>query len=485
MTARSWSLALCGALLAAACSRSREERTSQADPEPAAPSPSVSDRRWLAVAAGAAPGDFQISIAQDLALAREALPGSGTILFGPGKNAQVATLAADRKGDELVGKLGDLLAPRGGRDSRFAPTTLAVDAPATPERFLAELRTLLSRPGEPAFVYVAGHGEEDTIAMWPQAALKVDDVGDELDRLVPRRRLVLMMTTCFGGSFADLAFAPGAETEGVSGDFCGLFATTGDLPADGCDPNPDRRSQEGYGIHFLNALLGRDRDGASSSAGLDVDGDGRISLLEAHTRARSTSQSANVPTTTSEQFLRAVAPKSGDAMPLEIAEERAVIDALAARLGLAVGPDVRTARERVARELAALETKHRLAASLADRAREKENDAYRMAMGDLLARWPVLDDPWHADYAATLAGERAAITAHLEQSPSYARYRAAVAAAIASEDEMWALRARAAPWENLLRAIDTEILAGRLKSAGGAPWRRYQRFLECERTIPR
>jgi len=471
-------------LIAASCSRSSDQREGS-EPRPGAEVAGRSDQRWLALGAGGTPADFQVSIAQDLALARSVLPGAGTMLFGAGKGSPVATLARDRDPDDLVTRLGDLLAPRAGRDSSFAAATLAIDAPSTPERFLAELRTLLARPGQPAFVYVAGHGEEGTIAMWPQTALKVEAMADELGRLVPRRRLVVMMTTCFGGSFADLAFAPGQDNEAVSADLCGLFATTGDLPADGCDPNPDRRSQEGYGIHFLNALRGRDRDGAALAKGLDLDGDGRVSVLEAHARARSVSQSANVPTTTSEEYLRAVAPKTGDGDPFEIAEERAVIVALSQRLGLNEKDDLETLRERVSRELDALETKHRLAASLADRARNAENDAYRLASGELLARWPVLDDPWHPDYVATLERDRKAIVEHLDRSTSYARYREAVAAAIASEDEMWSLRAKAAPWENLLRALDTEILAGRLRARGGATWKRYQQFLACERTVPR
>ncbi|MBK8592387.1 MAG: hypothetical protein IPN77_25380 [Sandaracinaceae bacterium] len=113
-----------------------------------------------------------------------------------------------------------------------------------------------------------------------------------------------MITACFGGGFAELAFA-GAEVSAgpASHGACGLFATSAEHESNGCDANPDRQAQQGYALHLLHALRGQGRDG-QPVLGLDLDGDGRIGLLEAHTRARIASDSIDLPSTTSERFLR-------------------------------------------------------------------------------------------------------------------------------------------------------------------------------------
>jgi hypothetical protein len=124
------------------------------------------------------------------------------------------------------------------------------------------------------------------------------------------RPVRVVLTSCFSGGFAELAFA-GADAgkRELAAGRCGLFAATAEREASGCDPNPDRAAQEGYGLHFLQALQGRDRAGAV--AAIDLDGDGKVSLLEAHARARIASAGIDVPTSTSERWLRATPGAAG------------------------------------------------------------------------------------------------------------------------------------------------------------------------------
>ena len=105
-----------------------------------------------------------------------------------------------------------------------------------------------------------------------------------------------------------VAFETADESRGPSHTpRCGLFAGTWDRETSGCDANPDRRAQESYGLHFLHALAGKDRSGnALEPKRIDFDHDGKIGLLEAHARARIAAMSLDVPTTTSERFLRSV-----------------------------------------------------------------------------------------------------------------------------------------------------------------------------------
>jgi hypothetical protein len=276
------------------------------------------------------------------------------------------------------------------------------------------------------------------------------------------------------------------------GEHCGLFSAPWDLEATGCDPNPDRATHDGYGLHVLEALRGRDREGKPlPMASLDLDGDGRISLLEAHTRARIASTSADVPTSTAERWLRHAAPSRGSETPaalpeapaerpeaIELPEETAVIAALTERLGF-VGREAGAALELQRRE-ADLEAVLRGL----DEAQAAEDAAYRLAAADLLARWPLLDDPWHPDHARVLARHRTAITEHLERSTTYADWLAARSDVDHLVSRSWELRTRAAPYERLARAVESLELAARLHAQGGEGWATFERILACERSVP-
>lgn len=463
----------------------REEPRASVEPRPV-----VTDlpagaraRDWLLAGGGGTPEFNQVSIEQDLELARSVLAGEGLVLFAGGRGADgVQTLAQAGGEDVLLGQLADLFAPRGGRTSRYRPTTLAVDAAATADRVQAALAASVAEDAAPLLVYLAGHGQAATapadtgIDLWGQTALRAVDVAGTLDG--GARPVRLVVTSCFSGGFAELAFV-GADAQAgrPARGRCGLFAATAEREASGCDPNPDRAAQEGYGLHFLNALRGRDREGkALARAELDVDGDGRISLLEAHTRARVASGGIDVPTTTSDRWLRArAAGLRGRSRPARLPEEDAVIAALSGELGSEAS--ARAGLEQVQKDMSA-------ATAEVERAGGDEDAAFRRTAGELLARWPVLDDPWHPDFAATLAGGRAAIAAHLAASEAYADYAAARAAGDAAREALGAALQRSARLERLVRAYETRALADRLQARGGADWRAYEALLACERWVP-
>lgn len=459
------------------------------------PAPPPGPVRWIALGGGGAPDRNQVSLEQDLALALEVLGPGGRILFagGPGTNA-VQVLDREPRGDPLRRALGEIFAPRAGRDARYRPTLLPVHAPATRPALLAALEETLARrssatdaAGGPAdlLLFVAGHGErgekrrDNVIDLWGGTNLSVAALADVLDAAPPQRRVRVVVATCFSGGFAELAFIGGDPRRGpAENDRCGLFAAPWDLESSGCDADPDRAAQEGFSVHFLHALRGQDREGRPlPPEQVDFDGDGRVSLLEAHARARIEARSFDVPTTTAERWLRAVAPVGGaEALPL-LPEDRAVVAGLSQRLGLEDAADALALLER-------LESLVTHTESVLAQAEEEELGAWHRLDAALLSRWPVLDDPWHPDFAATLQADDETIRAFLAASPEHHAWRAARAQVdrlVALLDE---LRLRAAPVERLVRAHETLTLAGRLQARGGPDWERYERFLACERSAP-
>src|SRR5690606_16956277 len=246
-----------------------------------------------------------------------------------------------------------LFDPRAGRDARYRESAVPADGPASARAILDALEAAMDDGDDALTVVLVGHGEggetprDSHFLTWGPGELWVEDVAAVLDEAAGHRPVRFVVTSCYSGGFAELAFESADPEKGAAADRCGFFATSWDRAASGCDPNPERGAQEGYGIHFFHALRGEDRAGRPlPMSELDLDGDGAISLLEAHTRARIASGSLDVPITTSERYLRATAGGrfTGDGRGAPV-EEVAVVERLSARLGLA---DPEQARVRLA-----------------------------------------------------------------------------------------------------------------------------------------
>lgn len=447
--------------------------------------------RWILAGGGPSPELNQVQIEQDVLLAEEILRplGDGLLLYAGGAGGEaIQELRDDPDPDPLRARLAELLDPRGGRDARYRVGRVRPAGPATAEAILEAVRGAIGDDTAPLTVYLAGHGvggegpADSQFLTWGPDDLTVDALSEVLDAAPDHRPVRLVVTACHAGGFAEIAFRAADPEEGAAeSDRCGFFATTWDRAAAGCDPNPDRGAQEGYGIHFLHALRGEDREGRDARDAIDLDGDALVTLAEAHARARVASSSLDVPVTTSEVFLRAAVPEAegpvGELPPAHLPVEQAVVRALAERVGLARPTDV----------VGRLDAIHARVEPLAARLDELDaalTRAREELAAELLHRWPVLDDPWHPDFAAVMEGERAAIEAHLESSGAAAHEAELEAERERVTREHDELLVEAAPLERLERALETLQLAAMLQAEGGSYWLRYLRFVACESGRP-
>lgn len=449
---------------------------------------SAAEIDWIAIGGGADPMSSQVSLEQDLRLAREVFGARGRVLFAGGRDAfGVQVLRDEPPGDGLRVELGDLLDPRDGRRAVYRKPEIDVAGAASPANVEAALEQAMADGDEPLLVYVATHGEKGEVPadnaaiLWGDFTMPARRLAELLEGRPTQRLVRVVVTSCYAGGFAELAFAGADPANRIASGRCGLFASPADDISSGCDPNPDRRAQDAYGLHFLEAIRGRDRAGkALPKDRLDFDRDGRISLLEAHTRSRIAGRSFDVPTTTSERWLREKtasleAPdETKDGAIPEVAEEYAVIAALREELGVL---DEAAARERLKA------AQHELDA--ADTRLREVGDDVADAAADLrillLERWPALDDPWHPDFAATFAAHRNEIAALLHTGKAakrYARRRREQDAVGVAFDEA---KMRLARVRVLVRAYENVELAARLRAKGGEDWANFTTLRHCER----
>lgn len=440
--------------------------------------------RFLALGGGPTPESNEVSLEQDIELVQRALPAPGLVLFAGGtSSSSVRELDPVAKGDAVRTALGDLFAPRAGRQSRYRMPSFSAER-ATLENVEARLSAALADGNTPLLVYIAAHGDQgsepksNTVALWGGRSLSVTRLSELHEQ--HQRPLRLVATSCFSGGFAELAFehADAAAHHPSRVPRCGLFAGTADRETSGCDPNPNRRAQESYGLHLVHALSGTRRDGSPLPGELaDFDHDGAIGLLDAHTWARIEAVSFDVPTTTSERWLRSAEPGSAAIDERLLPEEAAVVERLGAALRLSSEAAVRQRWAELDRLLAGLDAAIATGEDgLADRVADEATL--------LLEQWPVLDDPFHPEFEETFAQNRSAIESALWSSPE-ARARADAQASLrALYERLDRLAVDEARVLRLLRAYETLHKAAALMKRGGPAARYYSTLLDCERARP-
>lgn len=441
--------------------------------------------RTIIVGGGPTPDLDQVSLEDDVALAQRTIGAhDAVVLFagGPG-TAAVQERDPDPVGDPVVFALGNLFAPRGGRDAHYRRTRLSLHGGATLDEIFGALELALPDGAAPLLFYFTGHGAggeraSDSVAQtWGGAAFDAQALAEELEDTGTSRQVRMVITSCYSGGFAELAFEHADGTMGpTQQDRCGIFSTSWDRQSGGCDSDPDRGVHEGFGVYFLSALAGEDREGRDARGRIDLDQDGAITLSEALAYVRIASRAIDVPVTTSERLLRVVAPREGPSAAVSLPEEQAVIDALLASMGL---PSVEAART----SLSALHARSEENQDALEEAYAEAQDGAADVAGMVLSRWPVLDDPYHPDYPAMLEANHDAIAAFLESEDvgSWADAEDDADALQISED---ALEVQIAVHLRILQAAETLELAGRLAAEGGEGWRAFERMRACERSVP-
>jgi thiol-disulfide isomerase/thioredoxin len=192
-------------------------------------------------------------------------PGRITVLSGDGANPTADLALREAQPEEDFWRLGGTRLEEPFRTPiTFANSALPGFAlkPATVaeiDRFFGAVGARL-RDGDTLLLYVTDHGTKNAadttdnrITLWGKnQGLSVSELRARLAKLDPRVRVVLLMSQCYSGSFANAA--PRDASGLPSGNVCGYFSTTAERPAYGCYAEVRDRDETGHSFDFIEEL---------------------------------------------------------------------------------------------------------------------------------------------------------------------------------------------------------------------------------------
>lgn len=426
------------------------------------------------------PENDQASIeAQVRALSEVLEAGQPQVLFG---GAQGQAVRESAEIDDTTLWLGRIFSARDGVEGLYRESSLGAKAASLTTFFRAIDRGQTNPKG--TIVFGAGHGsgpsgdEPATLSLWTDAAIPLDRLAHHLDRRKRRGPFAMVLGQCYSGSFSDLLHRGGQTHAEIAEPIrCVLAAAPHDRTASGCTSDVNDPWAQAYVLEIAQAL---------NRPETDLDGDGAVSLAEAHARAKITDRTTDVPVRSSELY---VARILGDAAPEPLSypealksaevEDRAVLLALAPKSE--GGDPLRLA----AQEKTEVDRRAEAAEQAITDADQDLEDAERSARARVIARWPELSNPYRAS-ARALLYEQPAEVVGLVRGTSLGHKLLGLERKVAAASGRWAELARqSARLERLLRtAAAVEARRRFLRERGPRERRVLERIEACERLVP-
>lgn len=351
------------------------------------------------------------------------------------------------------------------------------------EREMAGLRS-----GDRLLIVFNGHGTRNRrdvnasrLWLWQGTSLDVRAFDALLARVPSTVSVRFVFTQCYAGAFARLAPGPDANR-------CGFLAESEDQQAEGCAAGVDANDYRDYTTYFFAALAGRTRLGEPLAVNPDLDGDGRVSLYEAHLYALREGESADLPRATSEVFLERWQPWYADWRDLFNPNRDALPNnpyghlARALEQKLELPANAALQRRTLRQRRAELQTRAR-ALQRQQRAGLRRiqslQHGIRQAVGE---RYPALDRLSHQDILAGTGDSLRELAVAVAAHPGYADLVQAQDAHAAGEGELLANERARTQLDKAKRLRRLARLSDRFVSEASERDRRtYETLQACER----
>ncbi|NES82825.1 MAG: Caspase domain-containing protein [Moorea sp. SIO2B7] len=256
---------------------------------------------FLIVAGGGNPSMNEIALEKNVLYFQRTLktlgynPANASIFFANGNDGQATVRYIDEN----------------NRQQFKVPDIPYLQEAATLENFHIWLeKTKNKKSKNPIFFYFTGHGIPAHLILWENQHLSVQQLAIQLDQLSQDTPVVVMMSQCYAGSFANFIYQGGRPSNPIALQTrCGFFATIATATSVGCTPEVNEADYKDYSSSFFAGLSGVNRIG-QKVASADYDQDGRVSFREAHAFAKIDEKTTDLPISTSESWLQKQIPRT-------------------------------------------------------------------------------------------------------------------------------------------------------------------------------
>lgn len=495
---------------------------------------------------GGPPSHNQISLERNVEYFRRVLDGVGMggarhdVYFGDGGAGNSVQYRLPESDDQRLARaLGLIFYNNADADIRYdkvrLPNLVGPSSAGNVQAWFNVVGRALP-PGERLVFYFTGHGGSDSanrddprntsmIMPGQPGELTVKQFAAELDKLSPDVDVTLVMVQCYSGGFANVIYNEGDPAKGFSPHpRAGFFATIASRTSAGCSPDVSQDDYHEFSTSFFEAILGQTRSGLPVQKP-DYDGDGRTSFDEAFTHVLLTSNTIDIPTTTSDRLLRdrsrfaesrddqnqGLLPRDAPwstVLAAATPSQRAALEGLARALDLEGEDTLAKAREQ-AEELDPDRRRRRgrergqRPAATAFEIREAQGPTaqaqpnrpnsgnrgpgfnmgrFRAALAD---RWPELTVPFHPDAPRILAEQGDEILRALEAQPGFDALSRRIARGAPDQEALArSPERRWVKYRRLLEQADSAILGANLPKLDDAEALGvYRRLLEMEHRV--
>lgn len=357
--------------------------------------------------------------------------------------------------------------------------------------------------GDRMFLYVTAHGGkskndknafETSVYGWQQQSFRSSDLARWLDKVPENVPVIMVMAQCYCGGFSHSIFEDAdAEKPIAKGLRCGFFAQRHDLPAAGC--RPDISNDREYSSYFWGAFAGQSRNG-NRIEGVDRDGDGKVSLAEAHIYAVVASETIDIPLRSSEALLRVHSKLATDDLasdeteavhlaelsgPLSalLAEADSIDASIAGSLAQELGFGMNSTVEEVQDRLADARPRRRGRGRMSMRG---YRDSEGRLKDEILTRWPEIEKIESLGECTEMGVSLEEIESEILAWDSFQNFQSMVQSRNQQRESSQQAELRQVKLKRLMHTLETVVLAKNLQHlAKPEIIQRYQDMLALER----
>lgn len=457
------------------------------------------DDRFLLVGGGPNPQNSQFSIESNVLwfdhLAKAGQFSHTQTLFGSGAN-HPAEIQYVSENLPSLGALGVIFDNR--NQEKFAYRASLLDSSktesATSEEVSKTVESELSSLAaeDSLFLIFSGHGgrtntaKDNYLHLWGNSQLSVGQLHTTVQSNLSEGSFRFVLPQCFSGDFTSLSYSNLKDKKGVTGAVCGFTSVSQWDYAEGCTASVNTEDYRDYASLLMQSVVGENRQGNPAPKAWDLNKDGKTSLYEAHLFTVAMSETADIPRSTSEQYLLDTERTINRWQSLRFGSEQNDYSMAASRMV----QDFQSAfgTPEYAKELS--EKLHDARRELDQKTTVEYNNMdervilQRKLQEQLYLQWPQLKEPMTPLFQDTINNQLRSINAWLEALPDYQALRSLEMEADRLSQEWIVANRELAKFKRIQRLMKLSRLHNETMRQGGTRKDEYLSLQRCEQWNP-